>query len=300
MIGIKKKLLDARAKRVRPALDDKVLIDWNGLMISALSKGGSAFGDDKLIEAAKCAASFIMENMITSEGRLFHCLRSKGSVVEGFVDDYAFFIAALIDLYEATFDAGYLDSAVKLQRVMIEDFWDEADGGFFFTTANNTDVLVRQKNFYDGASPSGNSIALGNLFRLSRMTDETGFGEFAERLAGLFSSFGSGQALGFIQFINSACTMLGPAYEVVVAGEPGAKDTLAMLTAIKSAFLPNKVLLFRPIVAKGGEKRIEDIAGFVSSFALVDGGATAYVCKERACALPTTDIEKTLALLKAR
>ena len=100
----------------------KVLTDWNGLMISALCRGGSAFGDDPLIEAAERAASFIMENMITSDGRLLHCLRSKSSAVEGFVDDYAFFIAALIDLYEATFDAGYLDIALKLQRVMIEDF----------------------------------------------------------------------------------------------------------------------------------------------------------------------------------
>ncbi len=299
LTAIKEKLLKARAKRIRPALDDKVLTDWNGLMISALSRGAGAFGDDALIEGAKRAARFIMENMITIDGRLLHCLRLKGSAIEGFADDYAFFISALVDLYEATFDAEYLSTALKLQHVMIEDFWDEAGGGFFFTTAGNKDVLVRQKNFYDGALPSGNSIALGNLLRLSRMTDEVGLEDKAARLATLFSSFGSGSGLGFIQFINSTLPMLGPAYEVVIAGEPGAKDTLAMLKAIKTTFLPNKVLLFRPSGVGGQAPRIEDIAGFVSSFAPANGKATAYVCKDRACALPTTDIEKMLTLLKA-
>jgi uncharacterized protein YyaL (SSP411 family) len=296
---IKEKLLTARAKRVRPALDDKVLTDWNGLMISALSKGGLAFGDEKLIEAARRAADFIIENMITEDGRLLHCLRGECSPVEGFVDDYAFFTAALIDLYEATFDAKYLDRAVRLQQAMIEDFWDATQSGFFFTTAANKDVLVRQKSFYDGALPSGNSIALANLSRLSRMTDELSFGECAERLTALFSSFGSGQALGFIQFINSALQVLGPAYEVVVAGEPGAKDTLAMLKAINGGFLPNKVLLLRPDGASG-TKEIEDIAGFISPMKVVDGKATAYVCTDRACAEPTTEIETMLDLLKAR
>jgi hypothetical protein len=297
---IMEKLLSARAKRVRPAMDDKVLTDWNGLMISALCRGAGAFGDDHFIEAALRAASFIIENMITPDGRLLHCRRLNAGAVEGFADDYAFFIAALIDLYEATFDARYLDIALKLQHVMIEDFWDEAAGGFFFTTAENKDVLVRQKNFYDGALPSGNSIALDNLFRLSRMTDEVGFEETAARLAGLFSSFGAGSALGFIQFINSALPMLGPAYEVVVAGRPGAKDTIAMLKAVRSAFLPDKVLLFRPTVEEAGAKRVSDIAGFLSSMPSLEDRATAYVCRERACTLPTIEIEKMLALLKAR
>ncbi|MBE9531378.1 MAG: thioredoxin domain-containing protein, partial [Proteobacteria bacterium] len=277
--GIKEKLFKARAKRIRPALDDKALTDWNALMITALSKGGSAFGDDRLVEAAVRAASFIIENMITPDGRLLHCLRGTGSSVEGFVDDYAFFISALIDLYEANFDAKYLEIALKLQRVMIEDFWDAENGGFFFTTKANKDVLVRQKNFYDGAMPSGNSIALGNLFRLSRMTEEVALGETAERLLGLFSTFAAGGTLGFIQFINSAFQLLGPAYEAVIAGKPGAKDTDDMLQAIRGEFLPGKVLIFR---AADGEK------------------AKAYICRDRACAQPTTDIKETLALLKSR
>ena len=296
---IKEKLLTARAKRVRPALDDKVLTDWNGLMISALSKGGLVFGDEKLIEAARRSADYIIENMITEEGRLLHCLRGESSPVDGFVDDYAFFIAALIDLYEATFDVEYLKRAVRLQQAMIEDFWDAAQGGFFFTTPANKDVLVRQKSFYDGALPSGNSIALGSLSRLSRMTDELHFGEYAERLMALFSSFGSGQALGFIQFINSALQVLGPSHEVVVAAEPGAKDTLAMLTAIRGEFLPNKVLLLRPGGALGATG-IEDIAGFLSPMKAASGKATAYVCTDRTCAEPTTEIETMLDLLKAR
>ena len=301
LVLIREKLLNARAKRVRPALDDKVLADWNGLMISALSRGSGALGEERFKEAAKRAADYIIENMITADGRLLHCLRLKGSAIEGFADDYAFFIAALIDLYEATFDTLYLDKALKLQQVMIEDFWDDAGGGFFFTTKGNKDVLVRQKNFYDGALPSGNSIALDNLFKLSRMTDEVGLDELASRLAGLFSSVSAGGALGFVQFINSALPMLGPVYEVVIAGSPASVDTQAMLKAIKSAFLPNKVLLYRPEEAgPPGSVQIDEIAGFLSSFASADGMATAYVCKDRACALPTTEIEKMLELLKAR
>ena len=295
---IREKLLKARGKRVRPALDDKVLVDWNGLMISALSLGAKSFENSDYLDAAKRAVAFILENMVTEDGRLFHRFRAGLSAIEGFADDYAFFIRGLIDLYEATFDTAYLSSALALQKVMIEDFWDSSGGGFFFTTEGNKDVIVRQKIFYDGALPSGNSIALSNLLRLSRMTEEAGLDEKASRLVALLTELASGSGLGYIQFINSADFLIGPSYEVVVVGESGADDTLAMLKAINSTFLLNKVVLLRP--TEDEFPQIDEVAGFTRSMEPINGSATVYVCKDRACNEPTTDIEVMLALLKAR
>jgi uncharacterized protein YyaL (SSP411 family) len=288
-----------RDKRERPGLDDKVLVDWNGLMISALSLGARVFDNPDYLEAARGAAAFIFENMITPEGRLLHCQRSKKSSVEGFADDYAFFIRALLDLYEASFDSQYLEKAIELQRVMIEDFWDASTGGgaFFFTTEANKDVIVRQKNFYDGALPSANSIALLNLLKLSHMTDETEFNEKAARLASILTGLSSPSAQGFLQFLCSADFLLGPSCEIVVVGEAQAEDTREMLSKINTTFLPNKVTLFCKTEA---ENKLGEIAGFTLSMKAAQGRATAYVCKERACNKPTTDIEEMLALLKAR
>ena len=300
LASIRKKLVEARGERVRPSLDDKVLTDWNGLMISALSRGAGAFEVNDFVDAARRAASYILENMVTEDGRLLHCLRSKGSAIEGFADDYAFFIRGLIDLYETTFDTAYLTKALALQKVMIEDFWDASGKGFFFTTEGNKDVIVRQKIFYDGALPSGNSIALSNLTRLARMTEEAGFEEKGARLAELLSGLAFPSGLGFLQFINSADFLIGPSYEIVIAGESSADDTRAMLRAVNSRFLPNKVLLFRPTQAQAGALHIDRVAGFTREMKPIEGSATVYVCKDRACNRPTTDIEVMLALLKAR
>ncbi|MEE9542541.1 MAG: thioredoxin domain-containing protein [Thermodesulfobacteriota bacterium] len=298
LLSINDKLLKARDKRERPALDDKVLTDWNGLMISALSLGASAFDNADYVEAAKRAAGFVIEKMMTADGRLLHRYRAGESAIDGFADDYAFLIKGLIDLYEATFDAVYLSKAVELQKVMIEDFWDANEGGFFFTTEGNKDVIVRQKNFYDGALPSGNSLALSNLLRLASMTNERGFEKKAMRLASLLADLASPSGLGFLQFINSADFLIGPSYEVVIIGEGSAEDTRAMIKAINSTFLPNKVVLFRPTDVKA--PLIDELSGFTGSMEVNEGSATAYVCKDRGCNRPTNDIEETLALLKAR
>src|SRR5208283_3712178 len=162
-------LFEARKKRIAPAVDDKVLTDWNGLMIAALAKAGSVLNEAKCIEAAEKTADFILNQML-KDGVLYHHYTKGETAVEGFLDDYAFFVYGLIELYEATFEDKYATAASALTKTMIAKFWDEKNGGFF-QTQNSEAALPKIKQLYDGATPSGNSVALHDLLWLSRLTD---------------------------------------------------------------------------------------------------------------------------------
>ncbi len=186
---MKEKLLTIRSKRPRPMLDDKILTDWNGLMIAALARGTRVTGDPAYAAAAAKAADFILGGMRTSEGRLLHRYRDGESAIPGYLDDYAFLIWGLIELYEATFDAKWLSEALVLAGGMIELFGDREDGrgGFFFTGRDAEKLIVRTKEVYDGAVPSGNSVAALELLRLGRMTGRTDLESAADALMEEFS-----------------------------------------------------------------------------------------------------------------
>lgn len=184
--GIRKKLFAEREKRVRPHRDDKVLTDWNGLIIAVLSKAGAAFGDDKLIDSTKKASDFILDS-INDDRKLLHRYRKGEWNISGDVDDYAFFVWGLIELYEASFNIKYLKAAIKLNNEMLKYFWDEGKGGLFFTSLDSEKLLIRNKEIYDGAVPSGNSVALLNLLRLARITGDSELENKAEELNKAFS-----------------------------------------------------------------------------------------------------------------
>ncbi len=287
-------LFEARKTRVSPAKDDKILTDWNGLMIASLARAAQAFNEPKYAEVAKRAANFIIENLQTSEGRLLHRFRDGEAGLPGNLDDYAFFTWGLVELYEATFEAKFLSKAISLQEIAIEHFWDDDNGGFFFTAGDSEQILTRQKEVRDGALPSGNSVGLLNLIRLARMTGKAAYEQKATRLVGAFSSNVTRNAFYNTMFLAVFDFLLGPSHEMVVVGDLESPETRKMLDSIREGFLPNKVVLFKKV----GDSKLEELAGFTRTMKTVSGKATAYICRDFACSSPVTDRRKLEMMLE--
>ena len=291
----RQKLFEEREKRVHPHKDDKVLTDWNGLMIAAMAKGARAFDEPRYEKASKRAADFILNNMITKDGRLLHRYRDGKAGIKAHVDDYAFFIWGLIELYETNFDVLYLQTAIDLNETLIKHYWDDVNGGFYFTADDGEELLIRQKEIYDGAIPSGNSVAMLNLLRLGRITANAQYEEKASLIQSIFSDRLKRGPSGFAQVMSALDFGIGPSHEIVIVGDPNAKDTESMLKALRKQFIPNKVVLLKPI---GEASAITSIAEFTKGQSALNGKATAYVCKNYICHFPTNDIDKMLELLR--
>jgi uncharacterized protein YyaL (SSP411 family) len=290
---IRKKLYRIREERDHPLRDEKILTDWNGLVIAALAKAGVVFDNEKLIRYARDTAEFILSSMMTNDGRLRHVYFDSTVEQPGNIDDYAFFIWGLIELYEATFETRYLEAAIALNEVFQEHFWDRESGGFFFTADDAQTVMIRQKEIYGGPYPSGNSVATYNLLRLGRMTANRVFEMRAEEVGSGFSPTIRKAPWFYPHMMSALIFALGPSYEVVIAGK-GAGDTDRMLRALRRPFIPNKVVLFRP----DGEESpdILRIAPFIKEQTARER-ATAYVCRNNRCDLPTTNIDVMLEQL---
>ena len=289
------KLFFCRERRMHPGKDDKILTDWNGLMIMALARAAQSFNDPVYAKAAEKAAAFVLEHMRTPEGRLLHRYREGEASLPAHVDDYAFFISALIELYEAVFDTRYLETALELNRVFIRHFWDQINGGFYFTADDTEEILLRNKEIYDAAVPSGNSVAMLNLLRLGRMTGDPDLEQKAAQTGRAFANTVSQYPAAYAQLMVAVDFAAGPPCEVVIAGTSQAEDTKAMLQALRSKFLPNKVVLFRPVEQESPD--IDRISGFTKFYGSPDNRAMAYICDNRNCQLPVSDIRKMLEML---
>jgi uncharacterized protein YyaL (SSP411 family) len=283
---IVKSLLEARKTRVHPAKDDKVLADWNGLMIAALARASQVFGGEKYLQAAVKAADFVLAKMRIADGTLLHRYAKSEAAVEAFLDDYAFLAWGLIEVYEAGFNEKHLKTAIELTNAMTARFWDEKGGGFYFTASGNA-ALTRMKEAYDGALPSGNSVALLNLLRLAVLTGNPKFEEKAGRMIRTFADEVKRAPTAYAFMLLGADFALGPAYSVILVGEPREKDTLELLGALRKRFLPNLVVSLRK----------PDAAGL--GYEIVDGKATAYVCRGQTCMPATNSAAKMLELLSA-
>ncbi|MCF7848487.1 MAG: thioredoxin domain-containing protein [Kiritimatiellales bacterium] len=281
---IRQKLFKHREKRIHPLKDTKVLTDWNGLMIAAFARAARVFGSDEYLQSAIVATEFIQNQMQSSGDRLWHRWREGEKAIGGQFEDYAFMIAALLELYETTLDLRFLESAVKYNVVLEALFWDKTVGGYFMTAVDAEELIVRPKNYYDGAIPSGNSMQMLNLLKLARLTgrseleqraDETGksFGAMLER-----SPSSSAQALIALQFAEDE------PLEIVLVGKSGAEDTAAMLKTIRSVYRPGKVLLFKDVSTSDGT--LEKLAPFTKEQGMVAGKATVYICRNFACDQP--------------
>jgi uncharacterized protein YyaL (SSP411 family) len=290
-IGIK--LYNEREKRVHPHKDDKILTDWNGLMIASLSLAYQVFNDKKYLEASKNAADFILKNLII-DNRLFHRYREGDAGINGNLDDYSFMIRGLLELYTASFDIKYLNSAINLNNTLIKYFWDDIDNGFYFTASDSEKVLMREKKIYDSATPSGNSIELLNLIHIARLTENPKLEKMAVMMETSFSEDVERLPTGHTYFITAVDFEIGPSYEVVIVGKTGAPDTLNMIKTLKNHYIPNKVIIFKDPTNPGDINKIAESIGFKES---VEGKATAYICTSESCKQPTTDVNKMLKFL---
>jgi len=295
---LREKLFNRREKRIHPSKDDKILTDWNGLMIAALAKGGQILNEKIYIEAAQKAANFIIKAMKNADDRLLHRYRDSEAEILAYLDDYAFFIWGLIELYEATFDTEYLKTALDLNNELIMHFWDNDIAGFYFYPDDGEQLISRQKEIYDGAIPSGNSIAMSNLLRLSYITGDTDLEKKADLLGRVFAEKIESTPIAYTQFLNAVDFGVGPTFSLVVAGDTGADDTNLMLNEVKKYYLPNKVLIFRP--TDHYPPKIDEYSNFIEWFDKFEEKATAYVCINKTCKPPTNDFQQVLEYLNPK
>ncbi len=295
----RQKLFLSREKRIHPLKDDKVLADWNGLMIAAFTQAAQAFDDAHYLAVARKAADFALGTLMYSDeehgsGRLRKRWRTGQAGLFGTLEDHAFLTWGLIDLYEACFETRYLEAAIQLTDAMIAHFEDTERGGFFLNADDSEKLLVRPKEIYDGAIPSGNSVAARNLLRLGRITGQTSYEEKADRTLRAFPEVQRGPS-AHSMLMSAIDFAAGPSFEIVVAGDPQAQDTQDMLRAFQSRYLPHKVLLHRGL---DPEPPITRISPFTKAQVARGGKATAYVCRHYSCKAPTTDVEEALGYLE--
>jgi len=289
--GLIRRLYEKRSSRQKPDKDKKILTDRNGLMIAALAKAAFVLNDGKLLKMAEDAAEYIFKNLF-GNGSLLHCFRTEKEAIEGFLDDYAFLIWGLIELYEATFNTEYIERALNLMIAQFEKFWDEESGGFFLSSLNAEELPVRRKEIYDGALPSGNSASLWNLVRLAHLTDNIEFEKKAGEMIKIFSDAANKNPSAFCQFLIGINALRGPFSTLVIAGKKGGRDTEKLLDALRKKYQPAKVVLFKP-----EKERIPEILNFMEMYEEIDGKATAYICGDTGCSKPATDAEELLKQL---
>jgi len=282
-------LFEARADRPRPGLDDKVLTDWNGLMVAALAAAARAFNEPEYEAAARRTAQFLRDEMHDAAGRLLHRYRDGDAGIRATLDDYAFLIWGLLELYETTFEPQWLRAARDHMEACLDRFWDAERGGFYMTSDDGEALIVRPKEASDGAMPSGNSVQLMNLLRLARFTGRTEFEDTAAALSRWAGSSARSRPTGFTALLMGLDWALGTPREIVVAGDQEADDTQALLQVLRETYSPTTVSLHRP---PGDAPDITDLAPFTAAQTPRDGQAAAYVCQDFQCKAPTTDPDR--------
>lgn len=282
-------LFNARAKRVRPGRDDKVLASWNGLMLRALAEAGIVLGRADFRAAALKNAEFLWSTMRRTDGSLYRTWKpGHAAHLNGYLEDQANVADGLIALYEATFESRWLTAATSLADLILERFTDADNGGFFDTSADHERLISRPKEIFDNATPAGNAVAADMLLRLALLTSKS---EYERAGRGVLEMLGEPMArypLGFARSLSALDFLLGRPKEVAIVGQPGAPDTEAMLRVVFAPFVPNKVVA-------GGDAAIPLLEGR----SLRDGQATAYVCEHYVCQAPTTDPDELGGLLLA-
>ncbi|MDD5141945.1 thioredoxin domain-containing protein [Methanoregula sp.] len=286
--SVRERLFAARGKRQRPRCDDKVLLDWNALVIAALAKAARVFGRDECRLAAERAMDFLLTRMRTDNGRLWHRYRDGECAIMAFADDYAFLGLALLELYECTFDPRYLAEALAVMKTFRDHFLDNENGGFFFSADDAEAPLVRNKEIYDGAVPSANSVACEVLLRLSRFTGNTEHGEIAALLARSFAGRVRESSSAFCWFLCAIERAVGPSQEIVIAGDRESLAVRELLAAVHSRYLPHCTVIQKPASDKERAAALATIAPFTWDIP-ADQHAAAYLCSGTTCSVPFTD-----------
>ena len=289
----RQKLFNVREKRIHPLKDDKILTDWNGLMIAALSQGGQILDDDSYIDAAINAAGFVMKSLRKKNGRLMKRSRLGKAGLQPHLDDYSFMVFGLLNLYEATFDPSYLESALGLTEIMIADFGDK-NGGFFIGSKNAEKLMIRAKDSYDGAIPSGNSVAAMNLFRLGKITGNTKWTDLGYKTLKAFTTKAKQSPTGFAHMLTAFMFDLKDPKEVVLVGNSNDPETQKMIRALRENYVPNKVVLFKDT---SNPDALAEVAPWTKDHVMVNGLPTFYICENFTCKQPTTKLDLAMKYL---
>jgi uncharacterized protein YyaL (SSP411 family) len=295
LAGPREKMFNAREKRVHPLKDTKVLADWNGLMISAFAKAGRAFDNSEYTRAAVRANDFIESKMQMADGRLWHRWREDHTAVAGQLQDYAFMISGLLELYESTFDLRYLEKALAYNEVLSRSFIDQEQWGYFMTADDAEQLIVRPKDLYDGAIPSGNSMQMLNLLKLARLTGRAELEQQAVDTGKAFSGSIEKGPSSFSQALIALQFGAGETVEIVVVGKRGDKDVVQMLDYINSVYKPGKVVLLKD---PAEQEKLGELAPFTKGLDMINEKATVYICRNFACERPITTMEQLKASLK--
>jgi uncharacterized protein len=286
--SLRKKLFDIRERRIHPHKDDKILTDWNGLMIAAYSKAGFVFNNEEYIRIAENASNFIENKMFDSDGRLLHRFMGGEAGIFANLDDYAFYIFGLLELYESTFKLHYLKLALKLTNYVIEHFSDVKNGGFYFTPDYAEKLIVRKKEIYDGAIPSGNSLMLKNLLRLWKITSDNKFKQYADNLIKCFNGSITRMPSGYTEFLNGFEFAINNSIEIVLVAEKQ-EDIKTYLNILRRNFIPNKAVMLK---TNDNQKELTDIASFTKEMKIQRSQPRVYICKNFSCNIPLTDVKE--------
>jgi uncharacterized protein YyaL (SSP411 family) len=291
-------LLKERGKRVRPQRDDKVLADWNGLMIASLARGGRLLGEKRYIEAAAKAFDFVDTRLRDDDGRLLHRWYRDSAAVPAYLDDHVFLAWGAIELYKATYDPKYLLTARSLMDEIDKRFGDNIEGGYFLTAHDAPPLPVRPKKYGDMEVPSGNAVATLVFSELFRLTGEPSYEDLAAELERLLSRGLMNMPSRSTQFGVAIEYRRTPGVEVVIVGPGSAKETKRMLALVEQ-HVSNQTVTILLKDTEDAKSQLSEAAPFTKNHELIDGKATAYVCRDRVCQRPTTDPEAMLRQLEA-
>lgn len=288
-------LFESREQRIHPLKDDKILTDWNGLAISAFATLYSPTRNENYLNAAINSAEFILNSMIGSDGNLYHRYRDGERAIKGMLDDYSFLIHGLISLYKVSFDPRYLLKAIELQSQQDEYFWDKDNGGYFLSSSIGEVIISRQKDLYDGAIPSGNSISLGNLLYFSRVSDNP---VFKNKFTSMIQAFGTKikQAPSYYtSFLGNMLDIFYTGREIIIYRDDS-DDYIRILKSINKSGDNDIVIL----LDKSNKATLSLIFPYMGNYEMIAGKTTVYICKNHACERPETDIDKIIDMIENR
>jgi uncharacterized protein len=294
-----KALFEARSHRPHPPLDDKIVTAWNGMMISALARASQALDEPRYLESAQATAKFLEAHLYDSKrGKLWRSYRAGSPSVDGFLDDYTDLISGLLDLYQAGFDVHWLKWAVSLQEKQDQLFGDAREGGYFDAGSSDPSLLTRTRESYDGAEPSPNSTAAMNLLRLGQFTDRAEWRDKAYKTLSAFTARLQSDPDAVPALASALDFRLAQTKQILIAGDPRSEDTRELLRQVNTRFLPNKILL----LADGGtaQQQLAVWSPFVAGAHRIKDRATAYVCENYVCKLPTADPQVMARLLDTK
>ena len=289
----RQKLYLERKKRVAPGTDDKIITAWNGMMISAMCKGYQVLNDERYLSSAKKAANFLLKEMY-KDGKILRTYRSGKSHLNGYLSDYAILISALLDLYETTFELSFLESSLDLNNLLIKKFWDEESGGFFFTPSDHEKLLVKTRNAYDNAVPSGNSVAVENLLRIGEFTGDKSLKDKAELSVKLYLDQVQKYPTGYAYLLGSLDYFWGSPKEIVISGDRNSAEVKNITDTIFDRYLPNKIVILADANLFDGRKKLLEKFPVINGKLSHDGSVKVYLCENFTCKSPFTNLRQFL------